>query len=63
MFLHRPWRLDLHRLPTDICILAYHLAFDLNLTLGCNRPLAEALPMTDLHPFAYRDGMPLGMLG
>ena len=63
LFLHRPWRLDEHALPPDIGILAYHLAFDLTLTLGMNPLLANALHMTSLVPFAFKDSLALGMLG
>ncbi len=63
LFLHRPWHLDLQTLPADIGILAYHLAFDLTLTLGYNHRLADILQMTHFVPFAYKDNLPLGMLG
>ena len=63
LFLHRPWHLDPQSLPADIGILAYHLAFDFNLTLGFNRRLADTLQMTQLVPFAYKNNLPLGMLG
>ncbi len=63
LFLHRPWRLDMQTLPDDIGILAYHLAFDLTLTLGLNPRLANVLQMTHIVPFAHKNGLPLGMLG
>ncbi len=63
LFLHRPWHLDMQTLPDDVGILAYHLAFDLTLTLGLNPRLANVLQMTYLVPFAYRESLPLGMLG
>ncbi len=63
LFLHRPWHLDVQTLPNDVGILAYHLAFDLNLTFGFNRRLADVLQMTHLAPFAFKDDLPLGMLG
>ncbi len=63
LFLHRPWRLDREALPSDIGILAYHLAFDLTLTLGLNLRLANVLQMTHLVPCAYKENLPLGMLG
>ena len=63
LFLHRPWRLDVQTLPDDIGILAYHLAFDLTLTLGLNSRLANVLQMTHLVPCAYKENLPLGMLG
>jgi putative NIF3 family GTP cyclohydrolase 1 type 2 len=63
LFLHRPWHLDMQAIPDDVGILAYHLAFDLTLTLGMNPRLANVLQMTHLVPFAYKDTLPLGMLG
>ncbi len=63
LFLHRPWRLDIETLPGDIGILAYHLAFDLTLTLGLNPRLANVLRMTHPVPCAYKENLPLGMLG
>ncbi|HEV2654534.1 MAG TPA: hypothetical protein VGT82_06225, partial [Ktedonobacteraceae bacterium] len=59
LFLHRPWRLDEHELPPDIGILAYHRAFDLTLTLGLNPLLADALHMTSVVPFAFKESLPL----
>ncbi len=63
LFLHRPWKLDMQTLPEEIGILAYHLAFDLKLTFGLNHRLADVLQMTNLTPFAFKDGLPLGMIG
>ena len=63
LFLHRPWHLDMQTLPEDVGILVYHLAFDLSLTLGFNPRLANILQMTHLVPFAYKNDLPLGMLG
>jgi putative NIF3 family GTP cyclohydrolase 1 type 2 len=63
LFLHRPWRLDERELPPDIGVLAYHLAFDLTLTLCLNPLLADTLHMTAVVPFAFKDSLPLGMLG
>ena len=63
LFLHRPWQLDMQTLPDGVGVLAYHLAFDLTLTLGFNPRLANVLQMTHLVPFAYKEGLPLGMLG
>lgn len=62
LFLHRPWKLDVQVLPEEIGILAYHLAFDLKLTFGFNRRLADVLQMTNLTSFAFKDGLPLGMI-
>lgn len=63
LFLHRPWRLDRATLPADRGILAYHLAFDLSLTCGYNTRMAQVLHMQDMRPCAFKDGVPLGMLG
>lgn len=62
LFLHRPWRLPGGELG-DIGVLAYHLAFDEQLTTGYNPRLAEALGMSGLYPIAEREGRPLGMVG
>lgn len=62
LLLHRPWRLDLQTLPEDVGILAYHLAFDLTLTFGYNLRLASALGMSHPMPFAYKEGIPYGMV-
>ena len=63
LFLHRPWHLNMQILPDDVGILAYHLAFDLTLTLGLNPRLANILQMTHLLPFAHKNNLPLGMIG
>ncbi len=63
LFLHRPWKLEADKLPPDIGVLAYHLAFDECLTLGYNRRLADALGMADLYVLGHKEGRPLGMLG
>ena len=63
LFLHRPWHLNIQELPDDVGVLAYHLAFDLTLTFGFNRRLADALQMAYLFPFAFKDAVPLGMIG
>ncbi|GCE08407.1 Nif3-like dinuclear metal center hexameric protein [Dictyobacter aurantiacus] len=63
IFLHRPWHARLHTLPAGVGILAYHLAFDLSLTLGYNPRLAEMLGMRNLVPCVFRDGIAYGMLG
>lgn len=63
LFLHRPWRLDVGTLPDDVGVLAYHLAFDLALTFGYNPRLAAMLLMHNPTPFAYKDGIPYGMVG
>lgn len=61
LLLHRPWKLDMQVLPADVGILAYHLAFDLHLTTGFNPRLASTLHMKHPAPFAFKDGIPLGM--
>ena len=63
LFLHRPWHLNLQQVPDEIGILAYHLAFDLTLTFGLNPRLAHVLSMSQLTPFAFKDSVPLGMIG
>ncbi|GCE22490.1 Nif3-like dinuclear metal center hexameric protein [Dictyobacter kobayashii] len=63
LFLHRPWHINLHTLPPDVGVLAYHLAFDLSLTFGFNPPLAAALHMHNLLPCTFREGIAYGMLG
>lgn len=63
LFLHRPWRLDPSSLPRDVGILAYHLGFDLTLTFCYNPRLAAALQMRNLSACAFKDEIPLGMIG
>lgn len=63
LFLHRPWQLQLGQLPTDIGVLAYHLAFDESLTLGFNPRLATALGMSMLEVLGEKQGRPIGMIG
>uniref|UniRef100_B8HNU2 GTP cyclohydrolase 1 type 2 homolog n=1 Tax=Cyanothece sp. (strain PCC 7425 / ATCC 29141) TaxID=395961 RepID=B8HNU2_CYAP4 len=63
LLLHRPWGLDLDSLPQDLGVLAYHLAFDEQLTLGFNPPLAIVLGMTDLEALGEKEGRVIGMLG
>ncbi|GAC1688838.1 MAG: hypothetical protein PVS3B3_10830 [Ktedonobacteraceae bacterium] len=63
LFLHRPWHLDVEKLPRDLGILAYHRAFDFTLTFGFNRRLADVLQMAHLVPFVHKDDFPLGMMG
>lgn len=63
LFLHRPWRMDIKTLPAEVGILAYHLSFDLTLTFGLNLRLAHALHIQQPVPFAFKDSIPLGMLG
>ncbi|GLV55237.1 hypothetical protein KDH_20840 [Dictyobacter sp. S3.2.2.5] len=63
IFLHRPWHVRLQTLPAGVGILAYHLAFDLGLTLGYNPRLAEILGMHNVVPCVFREGIAYGMLG
>jgi putative NIF3 family GTP cyclohydrolase 1 type 2 len=64
LLLHRPWKLDLETLPAGVGVLAYHLAFDLSLTTGCNPRLATALQVQGSPtPFAYKEGIAYGMFG
>jgi len=63
LFLHRPWKLAKDDLPSDIGVLAYHLAFDERLTLGYNMRLADVLGLHDLEVLGHKEGRPLGMLG
>lgn len=63
LFLHRPWHLQPGQLAADIGVLAYHLAFDENLTLGFNPRLATVLGMSTLEVLGEKQGRPIGMIG
>ena len=63
LWLHRPWKLPITPALADVGILAYHLAFDERLTIGCNPLLADALEMTNVVSFGKKEGRPLGMMG
>lgn len=63
LFLHRPWKLELESIASNISIISYHLAFDERLTLGLNLRLAEVLNLIDPHPFGYKENRPIGMIG
>lgn len=63
LFIHRPWRLDTHLVPSDIGIIAYHRAFDEHLTLAYNPWLADELGMTVWEVFGIKEGRPIGMIG
>lgn len=55
LWLHRPWKLDLTGLPTDLGILSHHLPFDETLTMGYNPRLARQLgAIGDLLPIGYK---------
>lgn len=62
VFLHRPWQLQPEQLAADIGVLAYHLAFDENLTLGFNSRLATVLGMSRLEVLGKKQGRSLGMI-
>lgn len=63
LFLHRPWQLQPEQLADDIGVLAYHLAFDENLTLGFNPRLATVLGMSNLEVLGEKQGRPIRMIG
>ncbi len=63
LFLHRPWQLQPGQLAADVGVLAYHLAFDENLTLGFNPRLATVLGMSNLEVLGEKQGRPIGMIG
>lgn len=63
VFLHRPWKLELESIATNIPVIAYHLAFDERLTLGLNFRLSEALNLINPQPLGYKENRPIGMIG
>ncbi len=73
LWLHRPWQVAPGMLPPDVPVLFHHLPFDEQLTTGMNKPLANALGMTNLEEIGYKQvadaaGMllpkrPIGMIG
>lgn len=73
LWLHRPWKADLRKLPADLLILTHHLPFDETLTTGYNLRLAALLDLTDIEPLGYKnspapDGellapRPIGLIG
>lgn len=63
LFLHRPWMLQPDQLPPEVGILAYHLAFDEQLTLGYNSRLASALGLRHLEELGHKDNRAIGMIG
>jgi putative NIF3 family GTP cyclohydrolase 1 type 2 len=63
LFIHRPWKLDIHLIPAATGVLSYHLPFDEKLTLGYNPLLAAQLDMKILEPLGEKEGRPLGMTG
>lgn len=63
LFLHRPWQLRVGQLPSDVGVVAYHLAFDERLTLGFNPRLAAVLEMSRLEVLGEKEGRAIGMIG
>ncbi len=63
VFLHRPWKLAMYSVPDNISIVASHLPFDDQLTIGFNNILAETLRLSNLEIFGMKDGRPIGMKG
>ncbi|BAZ17852.1 hypothetical protein NIES4071_97320 [Calothrix sp. NIES-4071] len=63
LFLHRPWKLELERLPPDVGVISYHLPFDECLTLGFNPRLADVIGMRNLELFGEKQSRPIGMIG
>lgn len=63
LWLHRPWQLSASALPSTIGVLADHLAFDEQLTLGYNPRLAAALGLDALDVLGTKDRRPIGMIG
>jgi hypothetical protein len=62
LFVHRPWSLP-ERLPGNLGVLAYHLAFDERLTVGFNPLLASSLDITGCEILGLKSGRPVGMIG
>ncbi|MBD1863127.1 MULTISPECIES: Nif3-like dinuclear metal center hexameric protein [Trichocoleus] len=63
LFLHRPWKLEGDQLPAHVGVVAYHLAFDEQMTIGFNPLLANTLGLFDLEVLGQKAGRPIGMLG
>lgn len=62
VFLHRPWKLAPWQLP-ELGVLAYHLAFDEQLTISFNPRLADGLQLTAIETLGEKAGRPIGMIG
>lgn len=73
LWLHRPWQLDLARLPPDLGILSHHLPFDETLAMGYNPRLARRIgSIGDFASFGHKQtttesgdllpARPIGML-
>lgn len=63
LFLHRPWQLEPEQLAEDVGVIAYHLAFDEQLTLGFNLRLADALGMRMIEQLGEKQKRRIGMIG
>lgn len=62
VLLHRPWRLPIDALPSDLGVLASHAPFDEHLGLGWNPRLAQQLELTAIQPLGGFNSV-VGMLG
>ncbi|QIR35813.1 NGG1p interacting factor NIF3 [Tolypothrix sp. PCC 7910] len=63
LFLHRPWNLELKKVPAQLGIISYHLPFDENLTVGFNPRLAQVLQMSNLEVLGKKENRAIGMIG
>ncbi|BAY22912.1 hypothetical protein NIES2100_26760 [Calothrix sp. NIES-2100] len=63
LFLHRPWKLEVEKLPPGLGIISYHLPFDECLTVGFNLRLAQVLRMSDLEVLGEKENRAIGMIG
>lgn len=68
LWLHRPWKLDIERVPENVSVLYHHLPFDETLTMGYNLRMAQALQMSHPEEIGYKQTADLprraiGMLG
>lgn len=63
LFLHRPWKLSPDALDPEVGVIAHHLSFDEQLTLGFNPRLAQALQISGLEVLGEKEERPLGMIG
>ncbi|BAY29906.1 hypothetical protein NIES2107_17500 [Nostoc carneum NIES-2107] len=63
LFLHRPWNLELQKLPPELGIISYHLPFDECLTIGFNPRLAQILQMSNLQVLGEKENRAIGMIG
>ncbi|MBD2213955.1 Nif3-like dinuclear metal center hexameric protein [Nostoc linckia FACHB-104] len=63
LFLHRPWNLELKKLPSELGIISYHLPFDECLTVGFNPRLAQILQMSNLQVLGKKQNRAIGMIG